>query len=75
MEGRYRIDLKIASFDVDAARMLFWRLKEGSVITTELECETFVYVIYKDVFCKCIKWKSQEIQREWVKAYNMASRE
>ena len=75
LEGRYRIDLKITSFDIDAARMLFWRLKEGSVITTELECETFVYVLDKDVFCKCIKWKSQEIQREWVKAYNMASRE
>lgn len=75
LEGRYRIDLKITSFDVDVARMLFWRLKAGSVVHSELEYETFVYVLDKDVFCKCIKWKSQKIQREWVKFNNMTSRE
>ena len=75
LDGRYQVDLLITAFDLDAARMLFHRLKEGSVEISQLVYRTFVYVLDKETFCKCVEWKSNEIQTEWRKVNNMQNRE
>jgi hypothetical protein len=62
---RYRVDLIVEAFDVEAARLLFPRLKEGSRILTDTTMGTFVYVLNPEDFRICLTWKAAKIDRLW----------
>lgn len=65
-EDRYEIVLSIKALDAESARMVFWRLKEGSKQTNNpLVMNTTVHVVNPDLFEKCLDWKSKQIDKRW----------
>ncbi|KAJ3251509.1 hypothetical protein HK103_002377 [Boothiomyces macroporosus] len=62
---RYRIDLIVEVYDINAAQAIFYRLKEGSTAIDDTHMETFVYVKNKDYFRTCLGWKAAKTQKAW----------
>jgi len=73
IEGRYEVPLLITAFDSDSARLLFPRLREGSIFYQDrkLEAVVFVYVLDPKVFTTCIEWKASITQKMWDNYNNM----
>lgn len=73
--NRYEVKLLVKALDEDSARLLFPRLKEGTIFYNErkLEAMVSVYVMNPEVFRACIEWKSARVQKEW-DDYNQTSR-
>ena len=64
-DHRHRVDLTVEAYDNESARMLFPRLKDGSLVVGDLQAETFVYVKNPTEFCECISWKNVKIDALW----------
>lgn len=62
---RYRVDLNVEAYNVEAAGILFFRLKDGSVRLSDTTMGTFVYVSNPDDFRVCLNWKAEKIDRAW----------
>lgn len=73
IENRYEVTLLVTAFDDDCARLLFPRLREGSIFYDDrkLEATVSVYVLNPEVFTACIEWKAAKIQEEWNHYTNM----
>ena len=62
---RYRVLLIVEAYNVEAARLLFPRLKDGSKQINDTQAETFVYVLDPEEFRVCISWKNDKIDSLW----------
>ncbi|KAE9361262.1 hypothetical protein PF008_g1230 [Phytophthora fragariae] len=72
--NRYKVNLIVRALDAGFARLIALRLKEGFVASDDgLEMRTFVYVLNKEVFCKCMEWKCKEVEKKWKEHNDMAS--
>jgi hypothetical protein len=64
-EYRYRVLLTVEAYNVEAARLFFPRLKDGSTVINDTEAETFVYVLNPEEFNVCLSWKNDKIDSLW----------
>jgi hypothetical protein len=62
---RYRVLLTVEAYNVETARLLFPRLKDGSTIIDDTQAETFVYVLDPEEFRVCLSWKNDKIDSLW----------
>jgi len=62
---RYRVLLYVNAYNVETARLLFPRLKNGSTRINDIKCETFVYVLNPEEFRVCLEWKANKINNIW----------
>jgi len=73
VENRHEVRLLVTAYDIDSARLLFPRLKEGSEIISELQAIVSVFVLDPKIFSTCIEWKAAEIQADWDRYNSMSS--
>ena len=73
IENRYEVPLLVTALDSDSARLLFPRLREGSIFYQDRKLEAIVkvYVLNPNVFTTCIEWKASRIQKIWDDYNNM----
>ncbi len=65
-DNRFTVIVAVEAFDLEAARMMFYRLKDGSKHTdNQLIMTTSVSVVNVNVFKTCLLWKSKQIQKLW----------
>ena len=62
---RYRVSLTVEAYNVETARLVFPRLKDGSTVTNDTEAETFIYVSNPEEFHVCLSWKNDKIDMLW----------
>ena len=59
---RYLVSL---TYNAEAGRLVFERLKKGSTVFNDTLAETFVYVKDPDHFEVCLAWKNKKIDSLW----------
>ena len=64
-EYRYRVLLTVEAYNVETARLVFPRLKDGSTVINDTEAETFIYVLDPEEFRVCLSWKNDKIDSLW----------
>ncbi|KAF1334186.1 hypothetical protein FI667_g2043, partial [Globisporangium splendens] len=71
-DDRYEVELLVKALDPDYDRCIVIRLKGGTVVLEDsMEMRTCVHVKNPKIFCKCIEWKSKQIEKVWEDYYSM----
>ncbi|KAF1326483.1 Crn-like protein, partial [Globisporangium splendens] len=71
-DDRYEVKLLVKALDPDYGRRIAIRLKEGTIVSEDsMEMRTCVHVTNPKIFCKCIEWKSKQIEKVWEDYYSM----
>ncbi|KAF4319409.1 hypothetical protein BBO99_00003559 [Phytophthora kernoviae] len=64
--NRFEIKLVIRAINSSIGQVIAGRLKEDAVVSPDfLEMRTSVYMEDPEIFCECLAWKGEEIEKEW----------
>lgn len=73
IDDRYEVKLIVRALDPEYGQRISSRLKEGSIMSADwMEMKkTSVFMKQPNIFCKCLKWKSKEIEEVWKGYHDM----